>query len=129
MKLLFRHSFCFAGKMSLLSSYDNDFQSYGDKARKPKHVTKEDIERPKFVDLKRPDEHIPMFTETQTMVDYKYDPNQFRSVWVPKKVDASSNKIIYRSLVIFFLFEGARGKKFIPLAFRSTFTSLCNLRR
>ena len=69
------------GKMSLVSSYDNDYKSYGDKARKPKYITREEVERPS-----KPDEHIPMFTETQTMSDYKYDPNNFRSVWVPKKV-------------------------------------------
>jgi hypothetical protein len=81
--------------MSLLSSYDNDFKSYGDKANKPRYITRDDVERPKFNDLKRPDEHIPMFTETQTMVDYKYDPNQFRSVWVPKKVTLIKSRNLF----------------------------------
>ncbi len=67
------------GKMSFDSSYHADFKAYGEKASRPKLVTRQDVEA-------RPDEHVPMFTETQNMFDYKYDPAQFRSVWVPKKV-------------------------------------------
>ena len=63
--------------MTFDSSYHSDYKSHTNK--KPTKVTRSDYE-------KRTSEHIPMFTETQTMSDYKYDPKEFRSVWVPKKV-------------------------------------------
>ena len=77
---------------------------------KPRYITRDDVDRPKF-DLKRPDEHIPMFTETQSMVDYKYDPNQFRSVWVPKKVKIELyNTIMFwrKNLDLYLKVQGAK---------------------
>lgn len=77
-------------KMNSDSTYKNDYQTksnFNNQIITRKLIEKQMAERAK---------HIPMFTETQSMVDYQYDPEKFRSVWIPKKVPGAKNLFLSR---------------------------------
>jgi hypothetical protein len=78
-------------KMSSDSTYKNHYQPLPN-FNNNQIITRKQIEK----QIAERAKHVPMFTESQSMVDYQYDPEKFRSVWIPKKVPGAKNLFLSR---------------------------------
>ena len=80
--------------MNLDSTYRKDFPRFEDSIllSHEKHVTRSQVEEDHLFE-RRDSKYVPMFLETQNMVDYKYinDDHILRPIFKPKKVPGAKN--------------------------------------